>query len=144
MSVVETKNTVASEEEQKRFDELLSDSNKKAITHVITLKLTDFVDMQEFNSMQISAGEFNEKRVEYIKEHSKANDVQQIAYEFANKLAEIGLFKESIKLQARPYDIGHSLLSELKSLIANGITPPRRTAIIPKLVSCNNALQSIG
>lgn len=128
MSVVEISNTVASEEEQKKFDELLSDSNKKAITHIITLKLIDFVDMQEFNSMQIAAGEFKEKQTEYLRKHSKASDVERIAKEFADKLAEIGLFKESIGFSARPYDLGKNLMRELKSLIANGITPPPKNS----------------
>ena len=117
MPIVEVSNTVATEEEQKQFEELLSDENKKAITHVVTLKLTDFVDMQEFNSMQISAGEFEKKRAEYLQEHSKCNKITEMAQEFADKLVELGLFKESISVSARPYDTSKALLQELSSLL---------------------------
>ena len=119
MPIVEVSNEVATEEEQKQFVELLGDENKKAITHVITLKLTEFVDMQEFNSMQISAGEFNKKQVEYLQEHSKCNQITEMAQGFADKLAELGLFKESTSVSARPYDIGKTLINELSSILKN-------------------------
>lgn len=115
----EISSKLVDDEKQNQFNELMQDETKKPITHIITLEFTDFVDMQEFNSMQITAGEFKEKETEYFKEHSKHNEIDKLTCEFADKLEEIGLFKDNIGISIKSFDLCNLALKELSYMLKN-------------------------
>lgn len=129
------------------FESKLNDENLMPITHRITIEAVDFVNMSEFNDMQIKASEFDEKKKEYISEHSKLSTVKLMAHEMRTKLSDAGLYVEKVALGAKPFGLENSLQAiceKLKSDMAKSTTPPQRTIIaIPKQVSSYNLLSCL-
>lgn len=67
----------ASEDECKRFSDGLNNPDLFPITHSISIDVVEFIDMKEFNNMQIKGAEYNQKKVEYLDSKSHVEDLKR-------------------------------------------------------------------